>query len=78
LKSQDNKLWQQLCERAANEQDPTKLLGLANEICRLLGEQLEQTETEAPADRQIQRPVNRHKRHIRWHAGNARYRDSCN
>jgi len=44
LKSQDNELWRQLCERAANEQDPTKLMGLANEICRLLDQKFEQTE----------------------------------
>jgi hypothetical protein len=44
LKSQDKELWQQLCERAANEQDPMKLMGLANEICRLLDQKFEQTE----------------------------------
>ena len=44
LKSHDKELWQQLCERAANEQDPIKLMGLANEICRLLDQKFEQTE----------------------------------
>jgi len=44
LKSQDKDLWQQLCERIANEQDPMKLMGLANEICRLLDQKFEQTE----------------------------------
>ena len=44
MKSQDKELWRQLCERAANEQDPMKLMGLANEICRLLHQKFEQTE----------------------------------
>ena len=44
LKSQDNELWRQLCERAANEPDPMKLMGLASEICRLLDQKFEQTE----------------------------------
>ncbi len=44
MKSQDKALWQQLCKQAANEQDPTKLMGLANEICRLLDEKFERPE----------------------------------
>ena len=31
-------LWQQLCQQAAVEQDPEKLLALAEEINRLLNE----------------------------------------
>jgi hypothetical protein len=42
-----------LCKQAANEQDTTKLTGLANEICRLLNEELEQTEQKLP-------PIARH------------------
>jgi hypothetical protein len=38
------RVWQQLCERAATEQDPTKLMGLVNEICRLLDEKFKWTE----------------------------------
>jgi hypothetical protein len=34
----DHELWFQLCERAAVEQDPAKLLMLVQEICRLLKE----------------------------------------
>jgi hypothetical protein len=44
LKSQDNEVWQQLCRRAATEQDPTKLMGLVSEICRLLDEKFKWTE----------------------------------
>jgi hypothetical protein len=44
LKSQNNELWRQLCERAATEQDPTKLIGLVNEISRLLDEKFKRTE----------------------------------
>ena len=53
MKSQDKELWQQLCKQAANEQDPTKLMGLANEICRLLDEKFERTERKL-------RPIARH------------------
>ena len=48
LKSQDNELWRQLCERAANEQDPTKLIALATEICRLWDEKFKQPERKSP------------------------------
>jgi hypothetical protein len=48
LKSQDNELWRQLCERAANEQDPTKLMALATEICRLWDEKFKQPERKSP------------------------------
>lgn len=30
--------WMEVCEQAANEQDPTKLLALTQEIIRLLDE----------------------------------------
>jgi len=32
----DKEYWRQLCEQAANEQDPDKLLELAKEIVRIL------------------------------------------
>jgi len=35
---QDKELWLQLCEQAAAEQDPTRLLELVKEIERLLSE----------------------------------------
>jgi len=50
LKIRDSELWRQLCERAANEQDPTKLMGLATEICRLLDEKFEPTERKSRRD----------------------------
>ena len=50
MKSQDKDLWRQLCERAANEQDTMKLMGLANEICRLFDQKLEQTERKSRRD----------------------------
>lgn len=34
----DNEDWMKLCEQAAVEQDPDKLVALAREICRLLDE----------------------------------------
>jgi hypothetical protein len=48
LKSQDNELWRQLCERAANEQDPTKLMALATAICRLWDEKFKQPVRKSP------------------------------
>lgn len=35
---QNNQDWMTLCEQAAVEQDPDKLVVLAQEICRLLDE----------------------------------------
>jgi hypothetical protein len=35
---QHNEEWMRLCEKAAVEQDPDKLVALAQEICRLLDE----------------------------------------
>jgi hypothetical protein len=37
----DKEYWRQLCEHAANEQDPNKLLELAKEIVRILDEKEE-------------------------------------
>ena len=34
----DKERWRQLCEQAANEQDPKKLMDLAREIIRILDE----------------------------------------
>jgi hypothetical protein len=36
--------WQELCEQAANEQDPDKLLKLTAEIDRLLSEKYDRLE----------------------------------
>ena len=38
---QDKELWLQLCEQAAAEQDPTRLMELVKEIDRLLNEREE-------------------------------------
>jgi hypothetical protein len=38
LKGEKKEMWMQLCERAANEQDPEKLMELVKEINRLLEE----------------------------------------
>ena len=38
MQGRDKELWQELCERAAIEQDPNKLLELIKEINRLLEE----------------------------------------
>jgi hypothetical protein len=41
MKGETKKHWTELCERAANEQDPKKLLALVAEINRLLEEKEE-------------------------------------
>ena len=41
MKGQTGELWRQLCEQAAVEQDPRKLLELTQEINRLLTEKEE-------------------------------------
>jgi hypothetical protein len=38
MKGQTRERWQELCEQAANEQDPTKMLEIIKEINRLLDE----------------------------------------
>jgi len=38
LKGQTKEIWMQLCERAASEQDPEKLMELVKEINRILEE----------------------------------------
>jgi hypothetical protein len=38
MEDEKNEPWWKLCEQAANEQDPEKLLALAKEIHRLLEE----------------------------------------
>ena len=38
MKGQKKEIWMQLCERAASEQDPDKLMELVREINRLLEE----------------------------------------
>jgi len=37
--------WQKLCEKAAVEQDPDKLVAMTREICRLLDERRKRLET---------------------------------
>jgi hypothetical protein len=41
MQGPNKELWKQLCERAATEQDPDRLLKLAQEIDRLLIEKEE-------------------------------------
>jgi hypothetical protein len=36
MQSKNRERWQELCEQAAHEQDPTKMLELVEEINRLL------------------------------------------
>lgn len=38
MKGEKKEIWMQLCERAATEQDPDKLMELVKEINRLLEE----------------------------------------
>lgn len=38
MKGQQKEYWMQLCEQAANEQDPDRLMALVREINRLLEE----------------------------------------
>ena len=38
MKNEAKLHWTELCEQAANEQDPQKLTELVKEICRLLDE----------------------------------------
>ena len=38
VKGEQKEYWMKLCERAANEQDPQKLMELVREITRLLEE----------------------------------------
>lgn len=39
MKSKDNELWWQLCELAASEEDPEKVIAIAKAINHLLDEQ---------------------------------------
>jgi hypothetical protein len=41
MQGQNFELWQRLCQQAATEQDPDRLLGLIKEISRLLDEKEE-------------------------------------
>lgn len=49
---QDNEKWMQLCEMAAVEQDPNKLLALVTEINRLLTEREEKLRGNSETDKQ--------------------------
>ena len=42
MESQPKQPWQALCEEAATEKDPERLMALVQEISRLLDEQLKQ------------------------------------
>jgi hypothetical protein len=42
VESQHKQPWQALCEQAATEKDPERLMALVQEISRLLDEQLKQ------------------------------------
>lgn len=46
MESEPKKLWQDLCEQAAKEQNPERLMVLVREISRLLDEQLKQPNSE--------------------------------
>jgi hypothetical protein len=43
------KAWQQLCEEAAKEQDPERLMALVREISRLLDEQMKRQQRQSAA-----------------------------
>jgi hypothetical protein len=49
VEHEKKELWWKLCEQAANEQDPEKLLELAKEINRLLEEKELRLKGEKPA-----------------------------
>ena len=42
VENPNKKVWQALCQQAATEQDPERLMTLVKEISRLLDEQLKQ------------------------------------
>ena len=50
MKGKTNERWQEVCEQAAIEEDPEKLLKLVAEINRLLHEKLGRLEDRAPRD----------------------------
>ena len=47
MKGEAKERWMQLCEQAANEQDPGKLMQLIQEITRLLSEKQRRVSTKA-------------------------------
>jgi hypothetical protein len=47
MKNETKERWQELCDQAANEQDPTKILTLVVEINRLLEEKQRRLETKS-------------------------------
>ncbi|MGH9514313.1 MAG: hypothetical protein ACRD3P_01375 [Terriglobales bacterium] len=48
MKGQRKEQWMHLCEQAANEQDPDKLMDLVKEINRLLEEKERRLKNSAP------------------------------
>jgi hypothetical protein len=52
MKGEAKERWMTLCEQAANEKDPAKLLKLVEEINRLLSEKQQRVKTgQPPAER---------------------------
>lgn len=49
MESEAKKPWQVLCEQAAKEQDPERLMILVREISRLLDDQVKQPQPEKAA-----------------------------
>jgi hypothetical protein len=46
----DKERWKQLCEQAANEQDPKKLIALVQEINRLLEAKRKRLSPDSPSN----------------------------
>jgi hypothetical protein len=49
MRGEKKEKWMALCEQAANEQDPEKLMALVAEIDRLLAEKQQRLEKQAPS-----------------------------
>ena len=47
MQGANKELWKQLCEQAANEKDPSKMLELTKEIGRLLAQKQKRLDIEA-------------------------------
>jgi hypothetical protein len=50
MKDETKERWQELCEQAANEQDPAKMLTLVAEINRLLEEKQRRLEKKSHSE----------------------------
>jgi hypothetical protein len=51
MKGETRELWWHLCEQAANEQDPQKLMELVHEINRLLDEKQQRINKAVPPEK---------------------------